>query len=415
MSKIIHTLRTQISNASKLCQLNHNVSKVLSKPKNLISFNFPVKLSDNNYYILTGNRVQHNNILGPYKGGIRYHPHVSLEEMCALSSWMTYKCALQDIPFGGAKGGISINPNLYNPDDLENISRAFSRKLYNYIGSNRDIPAPDMGTNSQIMDWMTDEYNKIGVKRHDLGVFTGKSIHYGGSEGRIQATGYGVAYAILEWSKSKNIDLQDKTFIVQGVGNVGYHVMEKLNSFGMKMIGVGDHTKYLIDNNGISIPEILHHLDNKKTLDIYKSTHFPTSNKTQFFSTKCDIIIPAALELQIGKEEAQYIDTQLIIEAANGPIDEEADLILNNKHIDILPDIYANSGGVLVSYFEWLQNKTNEYSTQQQIDTKLQKRMAFTFNNITKIANDYNCSYREAAYIISLKKLENTYLSRGLL
>ena len=223
-----------------------------------------------------------------------------------------------------------------------------------------------MGTNSQIMDWMTDEYNKIGVKKHDLGVFTGKSIQYGGSAGRTQVTGYGVAYAILEWSKSKNIYLKDKTFIVQGVGNVGYHVMEKLNSFGMKMIGVGDHTKYLIDNNGISIPEILHHLDNKQTLDKYKSTHFPSSNKTQFFSTKCDIVIPAALELQIGKEEAPYIDTQLIIEAANGPIDEEADLILNKKEIDILPDIYANSGGISELFLNGYKTKPTNIPLQNK-------------------------------------------------
>ena len=414
MSKITNIVKQQINNSAKLCNLNKNVQCILSKPKNQISLNFPVKLSDNKIKILSGYRVQHNNILGPYKGGLRFHPNVSLNEASALASWMTFKCSLQNIPYGGGKGGLSIDPNEYNIHDLENISRAFSRKLFNYIGSDKDIPAPDMGTNSQIMDWMTDEFNKIGVSRHDIGVYTGKSVNYGGSLGRNEATGRGVALSVLEWFKYKNIDIRDKTFIIQGLGNVGYNCSKILDSYGMKMIGIGDHTGYYY-NKDFNILDILNYIDNNNSLFNLdnKINCEKLSNKKDFFSIHCDVIIPSALELQIGEKEAQNINCKLIVEGANGPIDLEGDKILNNKNIDILPDILANSGGVLVSYFEWLQNKTNEYLDEDEINKKLEKKMIDVFKNVLNTKNDYNCSFREASYIVSLQRLENTYTSRG--
>ena len=410
--KIIQMIHKQINNISKFIQINDNVLQLISKPKQLISLNFPVKLKNGNIEILSGFRVQHNNILGPYKGGIRFHPDISLQESEALASWMTFKCALQNLPYGGGKGGLAIDPNNYDIEDLENISRAFSRKLYNYIGSNKDIPAPDLGTNAQIMDWMCDEYNKTGVKRHDLGVFTGKSLNYGGSAGRHEATGRGVALSILEWSKINNFDLNNKTYILQGIGNVGYHAAKILSSYGMTMIGIGDHTGYFRDINGINTADVLNYVDDNKSLKYYNDNLI--INKDEFFSTKCDVIIPAALELQILEKEANNINCKLIVEAANGPIDNIADNIFKHKNIDVIPDILANSGGVLVSYFEWLQNKTNEYLDEDEINLKLEKNINKTFNNVYDISKQYNCTLREASYIKSIQKLENTYLSRGL-
>ena len=397
----------------KLLDSNKNVLKIIQKPKNMLSFNIPVKLKNNNIEILTGYRIQHNNILGPYKGGIRYHPDISMDEATASATWMTFKCALHNLPLGGGKGGLAIDPTKYDEEDLENISRAFSKKLYNYIGSNKDIPAPDLGTNSKIIDWMTDEYNKTGVHRHDVGVFTGKSLNYGGSEGREKATGKGVAYSVVEWAKYKNIDLKNKTFILQGLGNVGLYAAEELNNYGMKMIGVGDHTGYLVEKKGIDINDVIQHVKKNKCIDTYSHRNF--KDKTHFFSTKCDIILPCALQMQILEKEAKNIDCKLIVEGANGPTDNIADEILKKKKIDIIPDIYANGGGVIVSYYEWLQNNMNHYYDEEEIYRKLKIKMEETFKKIHKTTENYNCTFRDASYIVALKKIEDTYKSRGLI
>ena len=300
--KIQNIVLNQIQKASKLLGANKNILNIIEKPKNILSFNIPVKINDK-IEIFKGYRVQHNNILGPYKGGIRFHPDVTEDTASALATWMTFKCALHNLPFGGSKGGLVIDTTKYNEDDIEKISRALSRKLYKYIGSNKDIPAPDLGTNSKIIDWMTDEYNKLGIHRHDLGVYTGKSLNYGGSKGREKATGKGVAYSVLEWAKYKNLDLKNKTYIIQGLGNVGLYAAEELNIYGMKMIGAGDHTGYLINKNGINVDNLMNHVKNKnKNINSFDKNHF--QDKTMFFSTKCDIILPCALQMQILENEA---------------------------------------------------------------------------------------------------------------
>lgn len=411
--KLQNIVSNQIIKAGKLLGTNKDILKIIQKPKNMLSFNIPVKLKNNRIEILTGYRIQHNNILGPYKGGIRYHPDISMDEASALATWMTFKCALYNLPLGGGKGGLAIDPSKYNEEDLENISRAFSRKLYNYIGSNKDIPAPDLGTNSKIIDWMTDEYNKIGVQRHDVGVFTGKSLNYGGSEGREKATGKGVAYSVVEWAKYKNIDLKNKTFILQGLGNVGINAAEELNNYGMKMIGVGDHTGYLVDKKGIDINNLMEHIKKNKFIDSYDDKFF--IDKTSFFSTKCDVILPCALQMQILEKEAKNIDCKLIVEGANGPTDNIADEILKKKKIDIIPDIYANGGGVIVSYYEWLQNNMNHYYEEEEIYKKLKIKMEESFKKLHKTTEKYDCTFRDSSYIVALKKIEDTYKSRGLI
>ena len=409
MKKVIELVGYQIKAAAKICDLNKNVSSILSQPRNQIAVNFPVKLSDDTIKVFSGYRIQHNNILGPYKGGLRFHPDVCLDEATALATWMTFKCALQDLPYGGGKGGISINPNEFSSKDLEIISREFSRKISSFIGSSIDIPAPDVGTNPQIMDWMTDEYSKL--KTHDLGVFTGKSVANGGSLGRNEATGRGVAQSVKEWSKYNNVNLKDKTFIIQGFGNVGFYTAKTLSSYGMKMIGMGDHTGYFYDPKGFNVNQITNHVSKNKSLENVSNNKIPFSD---FFKINCDVIIPAALELQIGEKEAKQVNCKLVAEGANGPLDQNADLILKERNIDVIPDILANSGGVLVSYFEWLQNKNNEYLTEDEIYNKLEKKMELVYTNVNQTAKEYNCTLREAAYIVAMKKIEARYKSRGL-
>jgi glutamate dehydrogenase (NAD(P)+) len=415
-------VQSQINNAAKICRLNNNINKVLLEPKNKISFSFPVKL-DNKTEIFHGYRIQHNNILGPFKGGLRFHHDVNLEEVSALATWMTLKCALQDLPYGGGKGGLTINPSNYTEEDLQKISRAFTRALHEYIGPDKDIPAPDVGTNSQIMNWMTDEYNKInkGSVAGDVkSVFTGKSIECGGSQGREEATGRGVAMCVKEWAIQNRISLEGKTYTIQGFGNVGKYAAKTMESFGMKLIAVGDHEAYIHNEEGIKIEDVENHIQTQGSL---KGFWGPTKGYYEaepisvddFFKLKTDVLIPAALEMQIDETRAKNIDCQLIVEGANGPTTEEADKILKDKNITVIPDILANSGGVLVSYYEWLQNKQNMSWEKEDIIKKLDVRMAQCYNKIDYISKKYNCTMREASFIYSLQSLEKVYHTKGLI
>ena len=416
MSLILNLVKTNTNKALVLSNLNNAVADIISHPKNEIKMNFPVKLSDNSTKIFSGFRVQHNNILGPYKGGLRFHPGVSLNESNALASWMTLKCALQDLPYGGGKGGLDINPNDYSSHDLEKITRSFTQELFPYIGSNKDIPAPDVGTNAQIMDWMTDEYNKIsGVypeTNNVKSVFTGKSVEIGGSLGREEATGSGVARCIMEWAKYNNLDLKGKNFIVQGFGNVGYHTSSILSSLGMSLIGVGDHTGYLFNNEGFNVHKLKNYNDENRSLDGYDAGE--KISRDDFFKIKTDIVIPAALELQISEKEAKDIDCKLIVEAANGPIDCEGEEILKEKGIEIIPDILANSGGVEVSYYEWLQNKREEKWELETVRQRMNLKMINTYKEVYYLSESMNCDLRMASYIKAMKKIESNYLRRGI-
>jgi len=417
MKKIVSIFKNQLIKSSKICNLDKNVLDLLSKPQKIITTKMPFKTIDNKFEIISGFRVQHNNILGPYKGGLRFHPEISLNEASTLASWMTLKCALQDLPLGGGKGGLAINPNNYCEQDLEKISRNFAKILIKHIGPTYDIPAPDVGTNSQIMDWMSDEYNNSFISKslYNLSSFTGKSLNNHGSIGREEATGNGVALTVLEWSKHNNIDLKNKTFIIQGMGNVGYYASKKLSKYGMNMIGCGDHTGYLLDqNNGIDLDNLLKYLD----VDGNKLNDFNPNiltNKETFFKSKCDVVIPAALELQICKLEAENMNCKLIVEGANGPLDTDADKLLKKKNIEVIPDILANSGGVLISYYEWIQNKSNIKYNEEEINKKLKYKMNKVYNNVLNISNKYNCTLRDAAYIIALRRIEQAYKSNNII
>ena len=414
MSEITNLIKKQLDNAVELANINEAVYEILIKPKNKLEFNFPVKIDDK-IQVFTGYRVQHNDILGPFKGGLRFHESVTIDECNVLSQWMTYKCALQDLPFGGGKGGISIDKSKYTIEQIEEISRKFCKSLFNYIGNNKDIPAPDLGTNSQIMDWMMDEYNRMSGKEaitsNMKSIFTGKSIICGGIEGREEATGRGVAILIKEWAINNNIDLKGQNYIIQGFGNVGSFTAEILSSYGMNLIGVGDHTSYYYFEEGFNVYKLKKYISKNLCLKDYPTGKNIT--KEEFFKIDCDIIIPAALELQINKLEAENIKTKLIVEAANGPISLEGENILKEKNIEIIPDILANSGGVVVSYYEWLQNKRDENIEYKDVIYNLDRKMKDAYYKILNISNKYKCTLREACYIYSLKKIEQVYLRRG--
>ena len=413
--KVFNMVKSQINKISRQHNINKNVRNILQNPNAIIQTNFPVKIK-NKYKMFQGYRVQHNNICGPYKGGLRFNENVDINEVSALATWMTLKCSIQDLPYGGGKGGIAINPSDYSKGELEKICRGFTKSMYKYIGSNVDIPAPDVGTNSEMMNWMTDEYDKLSVANFNIGnqnsTFTGKSLEYGGSQGREEATGTGVAICVKEWAKKKGIDLKDKTFIVQGFGNVGSFAAKKMESYGMKMIAVGDHTGYLYNKDGFSVDYLNNYIKEHKSFEGY---HLGEKlDKRDFFALETDVCVPAALEMEITESVAENLKCKLIVEGANGPLTENADKICFEKGIDVIPDILANSGGVLVSYFEWLQNKQDYYWSLEKVLTKLDVNMTNAFEKIYDISIKNNSNLRDACYYYSLKRLENVYDKRGV-
>ncbi len=408
---ILTTIKKQLNNAYKKSNnIRNSTYKLIQHPQNIIHINFPILLDNNNIEIINGYRVQHNNLLGPYKGGLRFHEDVNVDEVSALATWMTIKCAVQDLPYGGGKGGLAIKPDTYSERELQEISRRFSNKLSHYIGSEIDIPAPDVGSNSKIIDWMVDEQYKVNKNIFDAKAsYTGKSIEAGGSIWREEATGYGVAICVKEALGNQT---EGKTFIVQGCGNVALFAIKTLEEYGMKLLCVGDHTGYYDVSKHNNCFDELQTL--QKTNNNIQNISDITISKEQFFSTKCDVIIPAALELQINEKIANTLDCSYIVEGANGPIDTTAEESLLNKNIQIIPDVLANSGGVLVSYYEWLQNKAGEYWTQKEVITKMNDQMKSTYHKIVDVSVKYNCSLREACYIYALEKIDKIYKSKGL-
>ena len=407
----LYTLaQSQLEEAYNISNIDSNIKLILDQPRNEIIINFPVKLDTGKMILLKSYRVQHNNILGPYKGGLRFNTNVNLDEVKSLALWMTLKTSLQKIPFGGAKGGIKINPNDYSETELERISRNYCKYFYNYIGRDIDIPAPDMGTNSKIMNWMSDTYQKLG-NPHKHGAFTGKSIECGGSHGRNEATGFGVVCCIKKWAKDNDIDLAGKSYIIQGFGNVGSNTALLLSNLGMICLAIGDHTRYIKNDEGFNVYKIKEHVDKNKNLKNYQ--YGTEISKEEFFALNCDILIPAALELVICGNEANNLNCSLIVEAANGPIDLDADKILKEKNILVIPDILANSGGVIVSYYEWLQNKRCEYKEKREILDMLHDRMTKTYEEVYLNSKKNNLTMRMSAYQLSLRHLEKVYKLRG--
>jgi Glutamate dehydrogenase/leucine dehydrogenase len=413
---MLDNVMRQFNNAADIIELNKNIRKILEVTNSEFIVHFPVRMDNGEVEIFTGYRVQHNNALGPYKGGLRYHPTVDIDAARALAMWMTWKTSLAGLPYGGAKGGIQLDPTKYSQDELQRITRRFTYALGDNIGPELDIPAPDVNTNAQTMAWILDTYMSTkspNERSKNLHVVTGKPIGAGGSEGRDRATGYGVYLTIKFWAESKNTDLKGKKFIVQGFGNVGYWAAYFLEREGAVLTAVQDAYGSIHNDQGISTENLMAYTKANKGSILGFAGASPMDNG-DFFSLDCDICIPAALGNQITVKNAHTIKAGLIAEGANGPTDVQAEEILLQRGVDIIPDILCNSGGVIGSYFEWLQNRNGEIWTLEEVLDKLEKKMRESYFKVAQKAKSKKVDMRTAAFIIAIERLEETYVQRGI-
>jgi len=392
-----------------------HVRTILSQPKNEIIVNFPVKMDTGEVRLFKGYRVQHNNLLGPFKGGMRYHPQVSLDDVKALAAMMTWKSALMRLPFGGGKGGIKFDPHSVSTHELQKITRRFTHALGENIGPEYDIPAPDVGTNGKTMAWMMDTYsNMVGSTRKQSvkGVVTGKPVASGGTLGREKATGQGMVYCLIEWAKEKGFDLQGTTMLVQGFGNVGSNVAVILSRLGVSTTAVGDHTGYLYNPEGFNAHKLQDWVKAKGSIQGYPGGKPVT--REEFFATKADIFAPSALENQVGEAEAKALNVRVIVEGANGPTNPLGERVLIERGIDVLPDVLANSGGVTVSYYEWVQNKRSESWSEEEVDERLEVAMKRAYRDVSDMARNKKLDLRVAAYAVALQRIEAVYNEREI-
>lgn len=413
---MLHNVMKQFDAASDLVNLNPNIKKILGITNNELIIHFPVRMDNGEVEIFKGYRVQHNNALGPYKGGLRYHPTIDIDAVKALAMWMTWKTSLTGLPYGGAKGGIQMDPKKYSQSELERITRRFTYALGDNIGPEHDIPAPDVNTNSQTMAWIADTYmsTKAPAERSkNQHVVTGKPIGSGGLEGRDRATGYGVFLNIKFWAEQRSLNLTDKKFIVQGFGNVGYWAAHFLEKEGAIMVGVQDAFGAITNSKGINVKDLFEYtkFNNGSVVGFLNTAEVNTED---FFGLDCDICIPAALGNQITKDNASRIKAFLIAEGANGPTTVEAEKILLEKGVEIIPDILCNSGGVIASYFEWLQNRNGELWELDEIMARLDKKMREVFIRVLNIAANRKLDMRSAAYVIAIERIERAYVQRGI-
>lgn len=392
------------------------VYDILSEPLKVIEVSIPVKMDDGTVKVFKGFRSQHNDAVGPTKGGIRFDMNVTRDEVKALSLWMTFKCSVVGIPYGGGKGGIIVDPKTLSQGELERLSRGYIDAIYKLIGEKVDVPAPDVNTNGQIMAWMTDEYNKL-VGHSAIGTFTGKPLEFGGSKGRTAATGFGVAITVREALNKYGIDINKSTIAIQAYGNVGSFTGTILNSMGAKVVAIAEYSReenrtYAIYNeDGLDAKALNEYNEKNHTL-----LGFPGGKEISikdFWSLNVDVLIPAARENQITLDNVNYINAKIIAEAANGPITPDADKILNEKGILVTPDILTNAGGVTVSYFEWVQNLYGYYWSEKEVEEKEGTAMINAFSDIWNIKEKYNVSMRNAAYMHSVKRVAAAMKLRG--
>jgi glutamate dehydrogenase/leucine dehydrogenase len=408
-------IQDYLDRAARVAQIEPYIQTILSQPKNELIVNFPVRMDSGDIRLFKGYRVQHNNLLGPFKGGMRYHPQVALDDVKALAAMMTWKSALLRLPFGGGKGGIKFDPHSVSRAELQRITRRFTHALGENIGPEYDIPAPDVGTNSQTMAWMMDTYSNMvgsGAKQGVKGVVTGKPVASGGTLGRTKATGQGMVFTILEWAADKDFNLEGSTMIVQGFGNVGSNAAVILSRLGVSVVAVGDHTGYMYNPEGFNAHKLQDHVEEHGSIGGYPGGKAIT--REEFFATRADIFLPCALENQVGAAEAHALGVKLVCEGANGPTNPAGERILLEKGIDILPDVLANSGGVTVSYYEWVQNKRSETWTEEEVDGKLEVAMKRAYRDVADFARAKRCDLRVAAYALALQRIEAVYKEREI-
>jgi glutamate dehydrogenase (NAD(P)+) len=397
--------------AAALLRLDPNIYKILRWPNREITLYIPVMMDDGNYQVFTGYRVQHNFARGPAKGGIRYSPDVSLDEVRALAAWMTWKCAVVNIPFGGAKGGIICDPSIMSPTELERMTRRYTSDLMDFIGPERDVPAPDMNTNEQVMAWMMDTYS-MHVRHTVTAVVTGKPIEIGGSRGRKEATGRGLLFVCDEACKKFDLNPADTRVVIQGAGNVGGTAALLMAEKGYKVIALADITGSLYNPKGLNVRGVLAYLRENKTIEGYtEAENIPTSDLLEL---DCEILMPAATENQITSQNAHRIKCRILAEGANGPTTADADEIVADKDIFVIPDILANAGGVTVSYFEWVQDRMGFFWNENLVNSRLHEIMVSSFHDVVGFAEKYRVNTRLAAYMLAIDRVAYDTRLRGI-
>lgn len=397
--------------ASKLMNMSEDVATILRSPIKQVKVSLPVMMDNGKIQVFEGYRIVHSTVLGPSKGGIRYAMDVNQDEVMALAAWMSFKCAVANLPYGGAKGGIKCDPRSMSVGELERMTRAYASSMKDVFGVNKDIPAPDMGTSGREMAWILDEFNKV-TGEDSPGVITGKPIVIGGSLGRDAATGRGVMVNTLAALKKMGLNPKEVTAAVQGFGNVGSHAARLLSEQGIKIVAIGDHTATFYNEKGIDVAAALDFAaKNNRVLKGFTGGTEIASN--DILTCKCDVLVPAALQNVITEEIAHSIQAKLIVEGANGPTMPDADAVLNDKKIIVVPDILANSGGVTVSYFEWVQNKAGYYWSENEVNTKHDEKMELAFASVWNNASQFKTSMRIAAYITALQKIEQGVKLKG--
>ncbi|MFZ0568853.1 MAG: Glu/Leu/Phe/Val dehydrogenase [Nitrososphaeraceae archaeon] len=402
----------QLDEASKIIGIDKGMHDVLAQPKRILIVSIPTRMDNDEIHVFTGFRSQHNDARGPFKGGIRYHPQVSIDEVKALSMWMTWKCAIANIPYGGGKGGIICNPKQMSTGELERMTRRYAYAIADIIGPHTDIPAPDVYTGGKEMSWIMDTYSALKGNFVQPEVITGKPLAIGGSLGRNEATGRGLSFTVREAAKKLGINLRAATVAVQGFGNAGQFAAQLLEEMGAKVVAVSDSQGGISNKNGISIGSVRAHKE--KTGSV---VGFPGSNSIsneEILETDCTILVPAALENQITKNNAANVSAKLVAEAANGPTTPEADEILHKNKIMVIPDVLANSGGVTVSYFEWLQNLRREYWTEEQVNSMLDKKMTEAFSDVYDTHDKYQVNMRKASIALAVGRVTEAIKTRGL-
>ena len=405
MIDILKSTQTVIHHALEKLGYPNEVFELLKEPLRMLTVKIPVRMDDGSTQVFTGYRAQHNDAVGPTKGGIRFHPNLTEKEVKALSIWMSLKCGIVDLPFGGAKGGIACDPRNMSFRELERLSRGYVRAISQIVGPTKDIPAPDVFSNSQIMSWMLDEYNAIN-ESNSPGFITGKPIVLGGSHGRETAAAKGVTICIREAAKKKDIDIKGAKVIIQGFGNAASFLAKFLHDAGAIIIGISDAYGALYDPDGL---DIVYLLDRRDSFGTVTKLFNHTMTNQELLEKECDILVPAAIESQITEKNAHHIRAKMIVEAANGPITSQATQILNDRGVLLVPDLLASAGGVTVSYFEWVQNNQGYFWSEEEVNEKLEVVMIKAFNRIVEISQNRNVDMRLAAYMAGVQKMAEAH------
>jgi len=402
----------QYDAVADMIDLNPNVRVIMRSPRLEYTVNFPVQMDDGTVRVFTGHRVQHSTARGPAKGGIRYHPAVTLDEVKALAMWMTWKCAVVNLPYGGAKGGVAVDPKVLSRAELENLTRRYASEIQMIMGPEKDVPAPDMGTDGRIMAWIMDTYS-MNVGYAVPGAVTGKPVAIGGTLGRVEATGRGVTYITQETARYRGLPLADKSVAIQGFGNVGYNSALLLRESGCRIVAVSDVSGGVYNKNGLDWQEL------ERTKQAGVPLHqaegsFERITNAELLELPVEVLVPAAMENQITAHNAPKIKAGMIIEGANGPTTPEADAILQENGIFVVPDILANAGGVIVSYFEWVQDLQSFFWEEDEISQRLRRIIARAFGEVIAIAERDSISMRDAAYVLAIRRVEEALALRGV-